>query len=307
MGFYGCIPRFLKKNATWILTALGLGGFVGTTVLVASETPKVTAKINEERVNKLLETGRVTDLTIREKAEIVIPGYLPAILLGLVTAGCFVGAQILNVKQQAVLLGAYGLAMKEFDAYRGEVRGAMGEEKEKALYLAAQKKVQALEGEIAKLKEENGPFFYSLATLPGWRFEMKPQHVANAIMHFNRNLTLRGEAPLSELYSFLGIPKHAYNQDDADEYGWDTYANSVDFGCFYQDFRIREIITENGQPLRLIDMDIPPYKLGMKYGDGDYTGDNLYPGYQPDETIDRAPLKKAEKTDPPDIYVPGMF
>lgn len=299
MGFYGCIPRFIKNHATWILTALGLGGFVGTTVLVANEAPKVAAKIDEASQEK--------DLTIKDKAEIIIPGYLPAILLGLVTGGCFVGAQILNVRQQALLLGAYGLAMKEYDTYREEVREVVGKDKEKELYISAKKKVKALEAEIEKLKEENGPYFYALSTLPGWIFEMKPQDVSNALMHFNRNLTLRGEAPLIELYSFLGIPKHAYNQDDAEEYGWDTYANEVDYGYFYNDFRIREVVTESGKPLRLIDMDIPPYKLGMGYGDGEFTGDYEYKGYDPDGAIDKALSKDVLKTNPPDIYAPRAF
>ena len=305
MGFYGCVPRFIKNHATWILTALGLGGFVGTTVLTACEAPKVSSRIFEAKCAVMADEGR--NLTIAEKAKIAVPGYLPAILLGLVTGGCFVGAQILNVRQQALLLGAYGMVMKEFDAYRDEVRDLVGKDKEKELYISSQKKVKELENEIARMKEENGPYFYALCTIPGWVFEMKPTQVANGIMHFNRNLTLRGSAPLAELYSFFGIPEHAYNRDDAEEYGWETYANEVDFGCFYQDFRIREVITENGKTLRLIDVDIPPYRLGLDYGEGDTTTENLYPGYNPDEAIDRALSKDILKTNPPDICIPGMY
>lgn len=299
MGFYGCIPRFIKNHATWILTALGLGGFVGTTVLVANEAPKVAAKIDEASQEK--------DLTIRDKAEIIIPGYLPAILLGLVTGGCFVGAQILNVRQQALLLGAYGLVMKEYDTYRGEVREAIGKDKEKELYISARRKVRALEVEIEKLKEKNGPYFYAISTLPGWIFEMNPKDVSMALMYFNRNLTIKGEADLAELYSFLGIPEHAYNQDDSSEYGWNVCANEVEYGYFYNDFRIREIVTESGKVLRLIDSDIQPYRLGMDYGGDDHTSDYLYPGYDPEGAIDRALEKDVLKTNPPDISAPGLF
>lgn len=128
MGFYGCIPRFIKNHAGWILTALGLGGMTATVVLTAKAAPKVDDEISEEITKRwydeetngndaqtiYCDNGKVSyhplpKLTFGEKFEIAAPKYLPAFLVGLASAGCFIGAQIISQRQNMALLAAYGV------------------------------------------------------------------------------------------------------------------------------------------------------------------------------------------------------
>ena len=119
MGFYGCIPRFIKAHAGWILTGLGIAGLGGTAYLTAKAAPKAKAAIdqaegetNYERFRNAVIAGECNDFTDREltfweKFKIAAPYYIPAIITGTVTAGCMIGCQMINVKQQAALLAAY--------------------------------------------------------------------------------------------------------------------------------------------------------------------------------------------------------
>ena len=140
MGFYGCIPRFIKNHASWILTALGLGGMTATVILTAKAAPEVSEEIRNESLRCGEETVLYTDdqaytvfvpkrLTFGEKFEIAAPKYLPAFLTGIASAGCFIGAQIINGKQQAALIAAYGLLAQEFNGYRSEVKDEIGAER----------------------------------------------------------------------------------------------------------------------------------------------------------------------------------
>ena len=193
MNFVGCIPRFLKAHGGWILTALGIAGFGGTVILTAKEAPKVSEAIDLEinnRVNEVWERdmpedGIMTDEwfnehidevtpTFWDKVKIAVPYYWPAILTGTCTVGCMVGAQIFNMKQQAMLIGAYATLASQFDQYRGAIRGEYGDNVDKRAYEFSKKKIKDLEEEVQRLKEANGPYLYGIATLPGVIFEAKP-------------------------------------------------------------------------------------------------------------------------------------
>ena len=150
MGFYGCIPRFVKNHASLILTVLSGLGLVGTVVVTAKQAPKAEHAIRHEfwgkvdcRIDELMDEAEAnghgsdprdwtddeheevynqaeseTSLTFMEKVKVAGPFYVPVILLGLGTLGCMAGAQILNTKQQAALMGALALMQKDFGAYR---------------------------------------------------------------------------------------------------------------------------------------------------------------------------------------------
>lgn len=298
MGFFGCIPRFLKANAGWVLTALGSAGLAGTVILTAKEAPKaeeaigiaasekISAWIDENHLDavdlsKIDEFPEETELSFWEKTKIAFPIYIPAILTGAGTLACFWGAQIFNVKKQAALVAAYGTLAMQFGQYREAIKAEYGEEADKKAYEVSQMEVKRLRKELEKLKEENGPFRYEFATLPGVIFETTPKQISSAFMHFNRNMMMRGYGNLAELYMMAGLPESTYDVKDASEYGWTEYENEVNFGSAYTDFDIQQVKNRHGRDVRVINPVVPPFELEVDYGFEGDVEEHLYSGYNP--------------------------
>lgn len=299
MGFVGCIPRFLKAYGGWVLTALSSAGLVGTVILAAKEAPKAQTELiiaQQEKVEEWVEKHPDMDvevwedipkeereLTLLEKAKVVAPVYLPAILLGTGTLACIFGAQIFNMKKQAALVSAYGMLAAQFDQYREAIKAEHGEEADRRAYEFSKKRVQNLEEEIQRLKEENGPYLYGIATLPGVIFEAKPVDIQEAIYHFNRNLALRGDAGFDELYRFIGIPETAYDEALAASFGYNEYLSEVNYGMRTADFIFESVVAKNGKMVHIIVPVIPPYRIAYINTDCDWDENDpeSYPDYNP--------------------------
>ena len=284
MNFIGCIPRFIKAHGGWILTALSLAGFAGTTVLVANAAPEVEQEMQDAKAEKI-QNGEAPELTFGEKFEIAAPHYLPAFLTGIFTAGCMVGCQILNSKQQAALIAAYVALGQEFNQYRGEVRARIGEEEENKIYIAAQKKIHELQDEVKRLEDEIRPHVYAIASLPGVIFRAKPSQITKAFYHLEWILVNTGELSLYDVYDYIGIPECLYDKKEAQEYGWETYENEISWGNSAVTFDISDVKRQDGSTVHLIEMPITPYKLGLDYGYSDSSCDNLYDKYDWDTTF----------------------
>jgi len=226
----------------------------------------------------LHNAGECPKLTAMEKVKIAAPIYLPAVLTGAGTLACFWGAQIFNVKKQAALVAAYGALAMQFDQYREAIKAEYGEEADKKALEVSRMEVKRLRDEIQKLKDENGPFLYEFSALPGVIFEAKPSQVSNALMHFNRNMTLRGFNSLRELFEFSGIPESCYDKDLAEQYGWQEYENEVDYGARYVDFSYEQVKNQYGRTVNIIRTYVPPYELDVDYGFEGHVEEHLYDG-----------------------------
>lgn len=327
MEFYGCIPRFIKNHAGWILTALGLGGMTATVVLASKETLEADKAITVERAtlyNKAFQLGpgvaqklynpetgmyRLPELTFGEKFEIAAPIYLPAFLTGLFTAGCMVGAQIFNAKRQAALIAAYGLLAQQFGQYRKTIVAECGEDVDRRAFKCSQMEVQRLQKELAKMKEENGPFLYTFAWLPGVVFESNPKHMNNVMYHFTRNMFM-GRGSLAELCELTGLSYITREGWDLHEYGWDPYENEITWGSMVGAFEIEQFGRLNDMPLYLIDFSIPPYRLGLDYGMTDSSTEYEYENYNPQLAMQYALHMngdEVEKFEQPDLYVQDLI
>ena len=307
-GFVGCIPRFLRAHGGWILTILGVAGVGGTAYLAAKETPKAEEAVwnaDREKYQNWLEenvypeesldpeefdaqmaenmekAGPYPGVTWWERTKAAAPCYIPAILTGMVTGGCMVGAQLFNMKQQAMLIGAYATLGMQFDQYREAVKAEHGEDADRRAFEFSRRKILDLQEEIKRLKEENGPYLYGITTLPGVVFEAKPVDIQEALYHFNRNLVLRGEADFDELYRFIGIPETCYSESLASSFGYNEYQNEVLFGVRCADFQMVSVIAKNGRMVHMIDPAVPPYRIDVCDIGTDYDENNpdIYPAY----------------------------
>ena len=283
MGF----KNFMEEKGGWILAILSSVGVVVTSVLAAEEAPKAKQAIEDEKVRRFdefnlnaqkrfeenpeLQAVEMPDLGLStwDKVKIATPIMLPSLISGGLTIGGIITNQVFNVKKQnglALAAAGYSVLQNEYDQYRRVIRESQGEEVDQEALRLAKMKVEALEDEIARLKEENGPYLYSISTIPGLIFETRPADIQEAFLHFNRNLVLRGTNDLAELYAFIGIPENCYDQNESFRYGWNEYTNQVEWESSFVDFDIEEVYTGNDTTVRVITMAIAPYDLTIDYG-----------------------------------------
>lgn len=113
---------FLKRNASTILTCLGAAGVIATSITAVRATPKAELLLKEAKEEK----GE--NLTTLEKIQTAGPAYIPSLLIGVSTIACIFGANVLNTRQQATLMSAYGLLETSYKEYSKKVKELYGEE-----------------------------------------------------------------------------------------------------------------------------------------------------------------------------------
>ena len=118
----------LAKHSPAILTALGITGMIGTTVLAVKATPKALGLI-ENKKEELDKDG----LTVAETVKATWKCYAPAAVTCVTSAACLIGASSVHTKRNAALATAYKLSESALIEYRDKVVETIGEKKEQSV------------------------------------------------------------------------------------------------------------------------------------------------------------------------------
>lgn len=206
----------LKKHSPAILTGIGITGMIGTTVLAVRATPEAMRRIEDK---KKLEHH--TKLTLPQTIQAAGSCYIPAIVTGVASTGCLIGASVTSGRRNAALATAYSLAETTLRDYRAKVVETIGERKETAILDAVdQERVEknpptedrtCLDGNGQTLCYDAmfGRYFYSdRAAL---------ETAANTL---NRAMSTMTEpyVSLNQFYSELGLPY----VEIGDRLGWNV-------------------------------------------------------------------------------------
>lgn len=248
-NFFQLSKLFLKRNAPTILTVIGAGGVIATSVMAVKATPKAL---------KLLEYARDEkgeELTTWETVKTAAPMYIPAVVTGASTIACIFGANILNKRNQASLVSAYALLDSTYKKYRAKVTELYGEE-------ADQKVVE----EVAKddllgadiHPAEQRQLFYDTTSMR--YFESTIEDVQKAEFDINARLLATGYASLNHLYSLLNMAPVEYGN----RVGWTTYTRGWQDGCYQIVFDHRKILLDDGLECYLLEIITEP---SMEYLD----------------------------------------
>ena len=116
--------NFMCKHSPEILTGVGLAGMVTSTVLAVKATPKALELIKEE------EFKQSKHLNKKEIIKVAWKPYIPAIIAGSSTIACIVGANYLNLKNQASIMSAYALLDSSYKEYRNKTKEVYGDDSE---------------------------------------------------------------------------------------------------------------------------------------------------------------------------------
>lgn len=247
------IRLFLKRNSTNILTCIGCMGMVATTISGIKATSKAI-KLIEKAEERKGET-----LTPWEKIKVIHREYIPTVTLGFATGMCMIGTQLLNQRQQASLISAYGLLDQTYKDYRRKCKEFYGEEADKRIIEAIA--VENSESVFINasclctnvdlsLDENKGELVLWYDKYSSRFFKATLEKVLLAEYHVNRNYIIRGESTLNELYDFLGLERI----DFGDYIGWMPY----DEGDFWIEFNHVLSKLDDGTKFYIIDILFEP-------------------------------------------------
>lgn len=236
----------LKKYSPEILTAAGVIGTVGSTVLACKATLKVEDILDEAKKKSNL-INAVHDGEIEVDAEYtdkdyskdllvnrtqtavkLIKLYGPAISLGALSIAAILGGQHILRKRNVAVMAAYKLCEESFNNYRSRVKDELGEEKDRQFYYGiteetVKEKVKSKDDKTRTVtkKVEKTPDhlcsqyarFFDEAN-PNWDKspEQNMYFLKMVQNQMNDKLQARGHVFLNEVYDALGFERSEAGQ-----------------------------------------------------------------------------------------------
>lgn len=253
------ILRGIERESPTILTGLGITGIATTAVLAVRATPKALYLLEEERAKRYADESKREPLTKIDTIKITWKCYLPAVLVGVGTIACFIGAHSINLRRNAALAGLYTVSEAALKEYQEKVIEVIGKNKEEKIHDAivedriianpASKKEIILTGMGETL-------FYD--SWSGRYFKSDMEKVRKAQNDLNEKL-LGGATmylPLNDLYDLLGLEDVA----SGNGIGW-----SFDYGML--DIKFNTKIADNSIPCIVLEYKVYPpmqYDKGAK-------------------------------------------
>lgn len=131
MNKFDLIRRQAIKHLPEILTGLGIGGMVTTTIMAVKATPKAMELIEEANYERL-ENG-TDELTPIETVKVAWRPYVPAMVMGTLSVACLIGASSAHTRRTTALATLYKLSENTLATYRDKVIETVGEEKEREI------------------------------------------------------------------------------------------------------------------------------------------------------------------------------
>lgn len=261
---------FLKKYSPEILTAAGVIGTVGSTVLACKATLKVEDILDEAKKKSNLinavHNGEIEvdaeytdkdyskDLLVNrtQTAVKLIKLYGPAISLGVLSITAILGGQHILRKRNVAVMAAYKLCEESFNNYRSRVKDELGEEKDRQFYYGmteetVKDKVKSKDGKTKTVtkKVEKAPDhlysqyarFFDEANINWDKSPEQNMYFLKMVQNqMNDKLKARGHVFLNEVYDALGFDRSEAGQLVG--WVWNKDNTAMEAGDGYIDFGI---------------------------------------------------------------------
>lgn len=211
------ICNYIGDHNTTILSGMAVLGLVGTTYLAVKAKPKADEMLADKEAYVRLHYNR--GLGRLERFIAVTPAYLHAILMGIGTTACILGANKISKEREAMLLSAYSYLNCSYNEYREKVKEIFGPEKEQEV-----KEAIAKDHYVARIVNQDD--LLTIYDEYGQRyFEIERAVFNNALYNINRMYNFTGEMSLNDFYEFFDLEPIP----GGDLMGW---AALKDFECF---------------------------------------------------------------------------
>ena len=231
--YFKMATRMIKKRSPEILTGFGIAGMITTTVLAVKATPKaleLLAEAERKNISKQTEEGIPGEdikngLPPVEVIKVAWKPYAPAVLLGVASAACLIGANSVHARRHAALYSAYKLSETALTEYKDKVKEIVPEKKVKEIKqkLAEDKVDKVITNEDPDKKAKvivssNGDTWF-IDPFSNQEFLSTSIDIREAVVRLNDRLRDEMFVSLSDLYDELDIPglDHTISSDDM---GW---------------------------------------------------------------------------------------
>lgn len=244
-NFINTTKGFMRKHSPEILTGIGVAGMVTSTVLAVKATPKALELIEEAKTGSDLYCEK---LPIKSVIKVAWKPYIPAVLTGVVSMSCIIGASAVNAKRNAALATAYSLSERALVRYRDKVIETIGEKKEKEI------KEKVSQDEVDKNPVSNTQIIMTSKgntlcrdSISGRYFKSDLDTIRKVVNELNREMTYQNYVSLQDFYNKIGLEPTA----NSDYLGW-----NLDSGLIDLDFDT--CLTENDEPCVVINYSVTP-------------------------------------------------
>lgn len=250
----------LGKRSPEILTGIGIAGMITTTVLAVKATPKALRLIEEEkhaqnqeliaeaRENNRPFCGQVDRLKPVEVIKVAWKPYVPAMVTGVASITCLIGASSVNAKRNAALATAYELSKTALSEYKEKVVEEIGEKKEKIIRdKIDQDHLDQNPASKSNIIITNNGEQLCYDGVSGRYFKSDLEAIKAAVNRINRAMVYDNYVSLSEFYDELGLE----HTNVSDELGW-----NLDGGLIEIDYGTR--MADDGRPCITLDYYVAP-------------------------------------------------
>lgn len=237
----------LAKHSPELLTGVGIAGMITTTILAVRATPKALKLIDAKREE--LYPDSTQKLTPVETVKTTWKCYMPAVITGVTSAACLIGANSVNARRNAALATAYNLSATALSEYKEKVVETIGEKKEQLIRdkVAEERIKQEPVNNSAIIVSGNGNT-RCFDTITKRRFTSDIEKIKRIVNELNRRM-VNGEdyISLNEFYYELGLDACAVG----DDLGW-----NVARGLIELDFSAQ--LDTDGVPCIVLDYSVAP-------------------------------------------------
>ena len=244
LKFFKTVGLVLKKHSPEILTAVGITGMVGSTVLAVRATPKALRLIEEAKNH-----NQVEKLTPVETVKATWKCYVPSVISGVTSAVCLIGANTVHARRTAALATAYTLSESALREYKDKVVETIGEKKEQTIReQIVQDRVDKREFKPTEIIITDKGDTLFLDSISDRLFKSDRNTIMKAVNEINYRMTcdILGSASLSDFYDEIGLDHTAIS----DKMGWNLEngkgllhvdlvpASKDDKPCFMLDYNV---------------------------------------------------------------------
>lgn len=229
----------LHRNSPVILTGAAVAGVLSTAVLTARATEKaVRVKDNYVEAN----LGMSEQLSPKELLSLTWKIYIPSVVAGGVTVACIIGANSINSKRNAALLGLYTLTDTAFSEYKEKVVETVGKKtEEKIRDSVAQDRFVKNEDQTKEVVLIGSSDVLCYESHSGRYFVSSMEKIRKAMNDINEKCINNMYASQNEFYQKLGLDPNSAGET----LGWST-ENMMDL-------HFTSILSSEGKPCLAID------------------------------------------------------
>lgn len=231
-NFIKSTKGYLVKHSPQILTGIGVAGMITSTVLAVKATPKALQLIEDAKGHG---EHRCDKLPVKTVIKVAWKPYIPAVVTGIASMSCIIGASAVNAKRNAALTAAYALSERTLIRYRDKVVETIGEKKEKEIKeKIAQDTIDEKPVSSSQVIITSKGNTLCMDSISGRYFKSDIDTIKKCVNELNREMIVDNYISLNALYSSIGLD-HISN---GDHLGWNISDGliEIDFStCLAED------------------------------------------------------------------------